>query len=121
MFSQSCARFLVDRSSSEETADEALAPSSRPAPPSGAPVARAGLLGRMAGRIVARWQVPPETLDTALMRLGRTSPHLLDDIGVRVTRLPESTTVIVVEEAAPVPRRARRDAASAAEGAIAAE
>jgi len=96
MFSQSCARFLVDRLSSEETADEELAPWTRPAPPVGLPLVRVGLLRRVADRVTAGWRPPPETLDMAMARLGKTSAHLLDDIGVRVT-----AEVVIVEVTVP--------------------
>jgi hypothetical protein len=43
-----------------------------------------GLLGRIASWLGDRRQREPETVDMAITRLAAISPHLLDDIGVRM-------------------------------------
>lgn len=119
MFSQSCARFLVDRLSSEESPDRALAPWRRPAPSTDAPPVRVGVFRRVADRVAARWRPQPETVDMAMARLGATSAHLLDDIGVRVARRA-AAEVVVVEVTVPAARPSLREP-SVPEMAIAAE
>jgi uncharacterized protein YjiS (DUF1127 family) len=119
MFSHSCARFLVDRLSSEETADQGLVPWTRPAPSVDQLPVRVGLFRQVADRVAARWRPQPETLDMAMARLGATSAHLLDDIGVRVARRAEAE-VVIVEVTVPAARPPLREP-SAPEMAIAAE
>jgi hypothetical protein len=124
MFTQSCARFMVDRLSSKEPPDQLLAPWTRPAGEAAEKVPRLGLAGRIAHRIARRcgWRRPAETLDTALKRLASTSPHLLDDIGLRVARVRDAGPVVILEvtltETArdrPAPTRSGLDDAIAAE------
>jgi hypothetical protein len=120
MFTQSCARFMVDRLSSEEPPDHGLAPWTRPAGGTETRLPRPGLAARIIERIARRREVPAETLDSALTRLGSTSPHLLDDIGLRVARVREAGPVVIME--VNLPKAARGAPAPTGRGeAIAAE